>query len=85
MLSKCEDKFIGAWSGNTYVCSLKGVHLYHKGYDKEGDVMEWANREQFCGQPFPNTNDLCKRPPNHKGYCRVKVHGRSISFKLGAR
>lgn len=63
-----------------YVCGLEGPHLYHKGH-YGWQEMEWPNYEGFCAQPYPNTNDLCKRPPNHQGFCRVKVFGQVKQFK----
>lgn len=83
-MEKCGARHIGSWTGDIYICTLKGMHLYHKGYCG-GDEREWPNREAFCAQPFPNTNDLCKRPPKHEGLCRVKIHGKTISFKIGKR
>ena len=77
----CGATWRGPWTGDIYTCQLKGPHLYHKGHC-DGDEMEWPNREGFCAQSYPNTNDLCKRPPEHRGYCRVKVHGQTIQFKI---
>lgn len=77
----CEATYIGPWSGDTYRCKQKGMHLFHRGYDKEGNLMEWPNGEQYCATTFPGINDICKRPPKHKGLCRVQIHGRTVSFR----
>lgn len=78
---ECGEKLIAAWTGDTYVCVLKGVHLYHKGYCDDYE-REWPNSRDYCATPFPNTNDMCKRPPQHKGSCRVKIHGKLITFRV---
>lgn len=80
---KCEATYIGRWSGNTYTCTQKGHHLHHKGYDSDGDgdVMEWPNSDQFCANTIAGVNDICKRPPKHKGLCRIQVFHRTISFR----
>ena len=78
---KCGARFVASWTGNVYVCAVQHVHLYHVGYCGE-DQMEWPNAEKYCCQPYPNTHDMCKRPPGHRGYCRVKVFGRVIQFKI---
>jgi len=79
---KCAETFIGRWSGSTYICVEKGGHLYHRGYDSEGDVMEWVNTKDYCGSPYPGTNRVCQRPPEHKGSCRVTIHGKQVIFKV---
>ena len=83
-LEQCGESFVGRWTGDIYVCQLKGVHLIHRGYCGE-DQMEWPNDKDFCASPFPGTHDFCKRPPGHPGYCRIKRHGKVITFKVGRR
>lgn len=77
---KCGAQYLGRWTGITYTCALTYPHLHHKGYNGE-DEMEWPNYEKYCSKSFPGTDDVCKRPPKHIGYCRVKVHGQVIRFK----
>jgi hypothetical protein len=79
---KCGETFIGRWSGNTYTCTQYAQHLHHRGYDSEGDVMEWPNTAGYCATSYPGTADICQRPPNHRGLCRVKIHGKQVTFKV---
>lgn len=80
---KCGATFIGRWTGTTYTCNLTAPHLHHRGVcSADADELEWPNDRDYCASPFPGSNDICKRPPNHPGPCRVKIHGKTVTYRI---